>query len=889
MTSAPATQLTATYRLQLHGGFTFADAAAITDYLHALGVSHAYCSPYLQATKGSTHGYDVVDHSIVNDELGGSEAHMLFCLALGRNRLGQVLDIVPNHMAIGTRANKWWWDVLENGPSSRYASYFDVEWAHPEEKLRNLMLVPILGDHYGRVLENRELRLEREGGSFLIRYHDHVLPAAPRSVPMFLSRAADRCGSDELGFLADAMQSLPLPTLTDIASVARRHRDKEVVRARIDRICREQPDVAQAIDAVLEEINNDPDQFDAVFGRQNFRVAFWRVAGRELGYRRFFDINNLVALRMEDEHVFEDTHKLVLSWLRQGVIDGVRIDHPDGLKDPAEYLDRIYAAAPQSWILAEKILEPGETLRSSWKIHGTTGYDFLFLCSNLFVDPEGEQPFTEFYAEFTGEPLDYHKVIRDKKQQVLRGTLGSDVNRLTASFMEVCERHRRHRDYTRHEIHQVVRETVACFPVYRTYVRAYAGQVEAADRHYVDQAIDCAKENRSDLPADLFDFLRSVLLLETTGDKESEFVMRFQQFTGPAMAKGVEDTTFYTFNRLSSLNEVGGDPSRFGIPIDEFHRAMHDRQKLWPYAMLASSTHDTKRSEDVRARIHAISEIPGEWTEAVKRWAAHNEKYKKNNLPDRNMEYLMYQALFGTWPIDGDRLVNYLIKASREAKTHTSWTDPNPEYDEALKDFVIAAMRDEEFLSDVAAFTGQYIEAGRINSLAQTLIKLTAPGIPDIYQGTEIWDLSLVDPDNRRPVDYELRRKMLRDFDGASAEDILRRSDEGHPKLWVIKKTLEVRWKKPELFGADGCYQPVAARGEKAGHVIAFLRGDEVATVVPRFTIRLGGRWGDTAVSLPEGDWKNELTGETFAAWDVNISELLKQFPVALLTRSNPK
>ena len=874
---------TATYRLQLHGAFTFDDAREIAPYLRELGISHVYSSPYLQATEGSTHGYDVVDHNAVNEELGGVEGHQALQIELGRVGLGQVLDIVPNHMAIGTRANRWWWDVLENGPSSRFAEHFDVEWNPPEARLTNLVLVPVLGDHFGRVLEAGELKLQREGGKFHVKYHAHEFPVAPKTLPLILKRACSRMESDELAFISDAFNGLPDATETDAARILRRHRDKEILSRQLADLCSGDPHIAEAVDHALAEINHDPDLLDEILSNQNYRLAFWRTAGRELGYRRFFDINTLAGLRMQRERVFKDTHRLILEWLRRGVLDGVRIDHPDGLRDPEEYFRRLRKAAPKAWVVAEKILEPGEKLRESWDVAGTTGYDFIFRAGSLFVDPAGDEPLTRIYTEFTGNSADYHALIRERKHQVLRGTLGSDVNNLTQMFLAVCERHRRYRDFVRHEIHHALRELVACFPVYRTYVRD-GGGVHPDDRRHIETAIVCAKNSRPDLPPDLFDFLQSVLLAEEAGESEGEFVARFQQFTGPAMAKGVEDTAFYVFNRLSSLNEVGGDPSCFGVSVDEFHRLTAESQANWPTAMLATSTHDTKRSEDVRCRLHLLSEIPDEWGEAVRRWSAHNEKHRNGDMPDRNMEYLFYQALVGAWPIDADRTANYMEKASREAKTFTSWTDPNRPYDEALQSFVRRALDDREFLDDVAAFASRLIEPGRINSLALTLLKLTAPGVPDIYQGTEIWDLSLVDPDNRRPVDYEHRQRLLREAKGMGAEQVLARMDDGISKIWLIHKTLGLR-RSHEAWFNPGTYEPLYATGEKADHVVAFMRGGGAITVVPRLPIRLGGLWKQTVLHVPEGQWTNVLTEERIQAGDQPVTQIFGRFPLALLRR----
>ena len=493
---------------------------------------------------------------------------------------------------------------------------------------------------------------------------------------------------------------------------------------------------------------------------------------------------------------------------------------------------------------------------------------------------------TDFYGEFTGEPTDFATIVREKKHFVLRDILGSDLNRLTALFVDICERHRRHRDYTRHELHEALREVIACFPVYRTYVRAEAGIVAEDDVRIITRAIAAAKVNRPDLDSDLLEFLGNILLLRSRGELETELVMRFQQLTGPVMAKSVEDTAFYCFNRLVSLNEVGGDPGRFGISVDEFHACCGEAQARWPRAMLASSTHDTKRSEDVRARINLLSEIPERWRQAVERWSRLNRRYRRENLPDRNAEYLLYQTLVGAWPIETERMVAYMEKASREAKAHTSWTDPNPDYDDALRAFVEGILGDAEFTGDLQNFVKPLVEPGRINSLGQTLIKLTAPGIADFYQGTELWDLSLVDPDNRRPVDYDLRRRLLVELKTMRPEEIWRRIDDGLPKLWVIHQTLKVRH-EGHFFAPGDSYRALFARGAKSAHVIAFVRGERSITVVPRFNLKLADDWCDTAIEIPAVHWRNELTGDKLKGGEIRITQLLKHFPVALLTRTN--
>lgn len=876
----------ATYRLQLHKDFDFDQAAAIAGYLHQLGISHVYSSPYLQAAPGSKHGYDVVDHQRVNQELGGEEAHERFCKRLGEFQLGQILDIVPNHMAIAGRHNRYWWDVLENGPSSLYAPYFDIDWLPTEEKLRNKVLVPILGDHYGRVLARHEIVVKRHEGEFLIEYFDQRLPVAPRSLPYILSNAANRINSDYLFFLSDALATLPSATETDRASILARHRDKEVVRALLARFCAESPGTAAAIDAELEELNRDVDSLDFFLERQNFRLSFWKTAGEELMYRRFFDVNTLVGLRMEDERVFAGTHSLIFDWIRRGVLDGIRIDHPDGLRNPEQYFQRLRAAGG-GWIVAEKILEPGEPLRTSWPIAGTTGYDFLYQAGGLFIDPDGLAHITAFYERFTGETTSYLDMCREKKHMVMREILVSDVNRLVSLFVQVCESHRDHRDYTRTDISRTLREIIACFPVYRTYIVSGTGNVDPIDARYINEAVERAKQNREELDQELFDFIRDVLLLKFPGATENEFIMRFQQFTGPAMAKGVEDTTFYCYNRLSSANEVGGDPGNPAVTVPEFHAYCAGLQADWPETMQALSTHDTKRSEDVRARIHLVTGIPDQWSEAVERWAAMNSRFKTDNNPDANTEYLIYQTMLGAWPISFDRLAAYMQKATREAKRMTSWINPNEQFDRALRLFLKKITSFDLFLSDFESFVKPLIEPGRISSLAQTLLKMTVPGVPDLYQGTELWDLSLVDPDNRRPVDYALRSRLLSELPRLDVKEIWRRQEEGLPKLWLIHQCLRVRREHPGAFSAASSYKPIEAEGEKAPHIVAFLRGNSVAAVAQRLPLAVNRNWGGTSMKLSSGLWRNVLANETLSGGVIRVADLLTAFPVALLVRRN--
>jgi (1->4)-alpha-D-glucan 1-alpha-D-glucosylmutase len=879
-----STERRATYRLQLHAGFGFEAAAALAPYLAALGVSHLYSSPVLEAVPGSMHGYDVVDHSRVSGDLGGERGRRLLAQALAREGLGLLLDVVPNHMAIHAR-NRWWWDVLENGSSSRYAAYFDVDWDPPESKLHDTILLPVLGDHYGRVLDRGELRLERDGGGFLVRYLEHSWPAAPRSLDGLLAAAAERCGSQELSFLAESFGRLPLPRLDDRRGFHRRHRDKEALKRLLDQLLRADPEAGAAVDAEVAATNADADRLHAVLDRQNYRLAFWRAAAQDLGYRRFFDVNSLVALRAEDERVFAETHVLVLDWLRSGALDGVRVDHPDGLREPQAYFERLRASAPDSWIVAEKVLVPGEDLPPGWPVEGTTGYDFAGLVLGLFVDPVGERPLTGLYTDFTGQPADFAAVAREKKRFVLREVLGSDLNRLTAQLLDVCERHREHRDYTRHEMHEALCELISSLPVYRTYVRAEQGAIGEVDRLRIEAAVEAAASARPDVDPALFAFIGSVLTLDVRGDLETELVMRFQQATGPVTAKGVEDTAFYTFNRLACLNEVGGDPGRFGVPPPAFHRWCEEAWARRPQSLLATATHDTKRGEDVRARLALLSEIPARWEGAVRAWAALNEA-RRGARVDRNAEYLFYQTVVGAWPLTEERATEYLLKAAREAKEHTSWTRQDAGYEQALTAFASACLHDPSFRGSVEEFVAPLVGPGRLNSLSQTVLKLAAPGVPDIYQGCELWDMSLVDPDNRRPVDYEVRRRLLADLDAMRPAQILSRMAEGLPKLWVVRQALALRRREAAAFGPGepGRYRRLEAAGPRGAHVVAFSRGGRVAAVAPRLVLALQeSGWGDTSLTLPEGRWTSHLDGAEVAG-TVRLRDLLARFPVALLS-----
>jgi (1->4)-alpha-D-glucan 1-alpha-D-glucosylmutase len=876
----------ATYRLQLGAHCGFDEVAGLAGYLAELGVSHLYTSPYLASASG-THGYDVVDHSRVEPRLGGEEAHERMCASLAAHGLGQLIDVVPNHMAVAGRENPLWWDVLANGPASRFAAFFDIDWRPPEERMRNTLLLPILGDHYGRVLEAGELQLARRGAEVVLRYHERELPISPRTLDAVLRPAAERCGSVELGELAADLRRLPDAASSGAIDVQVRHRESARLLGEVARLVEQDPAVAGAIDATIEALNGDADALDAVLERQNYRLAYWRAADRDLSYRRFFDIDSLVALRIEDEAVFASVHQLILRWVRDGTVDGLRIDHVDGLRDPRGYLERLRREAPDAWLLVEKILIGDEQMPADWPIEGATGYEFAGRATGLLIDPAGEAQLTRTYERFTERTATFPEVARDKKHLVLRELLGSDVNRLTALFVAVCERHRRYRDYTRHELHEVLREALVCMPVYRTYVRAPERAVAESDVAIVERAIECAKERRPDLDPSAFDFLRDVLLLRVAGEDEGELATRFQQLSAPTMAKGVEDTAFYSYVRFVALNEVGGDPVVFGTSLEHFHAACAEVQRRAPRTLLATSTHDTKRSADVRARLAVLSEIPDRWAALVERWAKHNEVHWSGAAPDRNVEYLFYQTVVGAWPIDAERATAYLEKACREAKERTSWTQQDRAFESAVSGFVAGVLGDATFVAELEAFVDDILAAGRANSLLQAMLVLTSPGVPDVYQGSELWDLSLVDPDNRRPVDFAQRARLLAELRDLSVADVVARADEGLPKLWVVRQALAVRRRIPSAFGPDGAYRPLWAAGSRAQHVVAYARGERVIALGARWPMRLAGDWQETRLELPEGSWRDELGGRTHQGGARLLAELLADLPVALLVRAD--
>ncbi len=824
--------LRATYRLQLHAGFDFDAVASIAGYLADLGVSHAYLSPHLEADAGSLHGYDVVNPTRVSGELGGEAGRAKMCRALSAHHIGQIIDIVPNHMATAGSGNPWWWDVLSHGVLARYANHFDIDWEPRDRELFHRVLVPTLPDAYGRLLERGEIRLEREGLSFRVRCGEQCFPISWDSIA-------------ELRGAADPPLALD------------------------DLVCR---------------CNRDPRLLDLLLEMQPYRLAHWRTSRARRNYRRFFDIDSLIALRMDREDVFEEAHALVLEWLRDGSVDGVRVDHVDGLREPEAYLRRLAAALPEPGapVFVEKILAPGETLPPAWPVLGTTGYDFLNALEGVFVDPAGEKALTEAYARFTGVTRPFHDIACDAKRLVLESAFESDVNRL----VELLDRARgddyRLRDATRAELRTVLVEYLAALPVYRTYFWPDGpGTTRAADVGYVEQAMARVAERRPELDPALLGFVKD-LVLGFRGN--GEFCLSVQELSGAAMAKGVEDTAFYRYFRLLSLNEVGSDPAVFGRSLAEFHGELATIAARSPETLLATSTHDTKRGEDVRARLDLLSEVPDAWARAVERWSAITAEYRPASL-DPNDEYLFYQTAVGAYPLSEERAADYLRKAVREAKVHTRWTDPNAAYERDLEAFVRRALGDRAFTDDLAAFTSPLVEPGRIVSLAKKLIALTAPGIPDLYQGTELWDMSLVDPDNRRPVDFETRARLLRELSDLSPADVLLRSDSGLPKLWVVHTALGVRRRVPEAFRKGASYAPLFAKGPLSDHVLGFVRGGDVVTLTPRLVMKVREGFGNTTVDVPDGEWLDVLSRKKVRGGALRVDDVFARFPVALLVR----
>lgn len=965
----------ATYRLQFRPDFTFNDAQNLVDYLHRLGISDVYTSPLYQPRTGSTHGYDIVDYNRLNERLGSEEDFNAFVNTLKEHNMDLLLDIVPNHMGIG-RDNSWWMDVLKHGPSSVYSHYFDIDWQPKNRALDNKVLLPVLGDHYGRVLERGELELVYWHGDFYLHYWDHQFPITPDAYVDILLQAhnvlVDNYNNeyieDELLSIVTAVRNIPPYTTRDTSQLAEMRREQKVARRRFVTLYDNSEAFRHALDKALEIINGEkgnPDSFkllDTILERQPYRLAFWRTASDEINYRRFFNVNDMAAIRIERIEVFDKTHQLTFDLLGQGKIRGLRVDHPDGLWNPKFYFSRLqeeyliarlqqHLPEPEIdvdvirarlaqlvetdepsyyplYVVAEKILTETEPLPYDWAVYGTTGYDFMLMTNNLFVDSINEDAFDTLYHEFIGEEIVFEDIIRRSKRFIMSETLNSELYARSSQLADIVEQNPRYRGFTRHSLERALLEITAALPIYRTYI-VDDEPVTDRDVQYMEEAAELAKARNPRMDTYLIDFVRDMILLRLINDFEPqlhddirEFVMQYQQMTGPVMAKSVEDTAFYVFNRLTSLNEVGGHPEQFGITVQEFHE--FNATKLYPHTMLSSSTHDTKRSEDVRARINVLSEMADEWQGIITQWerinADNREEVEGALAPSANDEYLLYQTLIGSFPINAPdnmgvyqrRITEYMRKAINEAKVHSTWVNSNELYHQATANFIQAALNSDDFMESFMPFQERISFFGFLNSLSQTLLKITCPGVPDIYQGNELWNYSLVDPDNRRPVDYDLRHKMLDEMLARKDDDLdnligelTKTPRSGAIKMYVTALPLNYRREHQPLF-VDGSYHPVASSGQKASHVIAYLRrldDIDVLVVVPRLVVGLlqgqtimpigEAVWGDTALILPDGfrttDYYNIYTNKTIELSDhdgkacLRVSELLGDFPVAML------
>lgn len=933
----------ATYRLQFNRQFTFDQARHIVDYLHDLGISDCYSSPYFEAAPDSTHGYDISNHNNFNPSIGTRADYNALVAELHRHEMGQIADFVPNHMGIASRNNKWWMDVLENGPASQFANYFDIDWDPIKEELENKVLLAVLGDQYGRVLERGELRLSYDGGAFFLRYYDFTLPIAPCSYGHILHPALEILKPfynpelfDELQSILNSIDHLPRPTEKDLAKIQERSLEKEVIKRRLDRLCRECPQLWEGIEQALHEINGQPgdplsfDQLHHLLNAQMYRLSYWRVAAEEINFRRFFDINELAAIRVEIPEVFHDVHQLIFELLAEGSVTGLRIDHPDGLWNPREYFEAVQRRFaeikdleftgdnPALYMVGEKILTGNERIPEEWLIHGTTGYDFTNQLIGVLIDPAAEKPITDTYFDYIDARPRLEDVVYHQKRLVMHLALASDTKALASMLNRLSERNRWYRDFTLSALTTAVREVIACFPVYRTYL-APDQPLGIEDQQAIVRAVARAKRRNPAIESSVFNFLRDNLLFQfpeniddATTEEHYRFVMKFQQCTGPVMAKGLEDTAFYVYNRLVALNEVGGEPQRFGIPPGEFHEHNLWRQQKWPHTMLCTSSHDTKRSEDTRARIAAISELPDMWRNALAAWKEANAPHKTSldteRAPDENEEYLLYQTLIGTWPLHRpseeeyqtyvSRIQDYMTKAIKEAKVNTSWIQPFEEWDNGVRDFtskILDRENNRAFLDTFEILAEKTAQIGAMNALSQTLLKLTVPGVPDIYQGNEIWDFSLVDPDNRRSVNYDLRRHLLSQIkDQPNPTEYLENWRDGRIKLYLTRAILQFRRQFPDLF-RKGDYLPLELTGTFKECGIAFQRRhrDHVMIVfAPRLTARvgfppLGSDWGDTRLMLDETmPFRDILSGIDVAPSNesLELSSTLTRLPLVLLS-----
>ena len=936
----------ATYRIQLSPDFGFRATAAIVSYLADLGISHLYLSPYLQARPGSGHGYDIIDHARINAELGGEDGLRTLCQRLSAHELGQIMDFVPNHMGVMGADNRWWLDVLEHGPASLFAEHFDIDWHPIKQELRGKVLLPVLGDHYGRALEkgDLQLRFDADEASLSVWYFEHRFPIDPRQYRSVLNPALTRLTPPT----GQALEGL-LTAFAELASqhgpakaTAERAERSEQLKGELARLCAEQPQIARALAAEVDRINTEAMAFGAerslhrLIEAQAWRPAYWRVAGDEINYRRFFDINDLAGLRMERAAVFDTCHAKVLEMLRNGSLAGLRIDHVDGLYDPKGYLQRLQqqsqaARPPQSgfYLVVEKILADYEHLPSDWPVDGTTGYEFARAVTGLQIDAHGLANLTRGYRRFTGRGETFEETLYRSKRAVLRTLLSSELTVLATQLDRLSELDPLTRDFTYHSLRNALTGIIACFPVYRTYI---GDQGPASDDlQYLRWAVSHAKRRAGREETSVFDFIGDALALgwpagpgEVARETLVDLVRRFQQLTAPVMAKGVEDTALYRYYPLASVNEVGSSPERPVVTPAAFHHGNRERGRFWPRNMLSTSTHDAKRSEDVRARLNVLSEVPAQWIERIRHWRALNRRHRAylgegDIAPSRGHEYLLYQSLAGTWPLSepdrdqwtaySERIEAYMVKAAREGKEDTDWLNPNEAYERALSEFIRRVLdrgRRNRFIADMGVFQERIAPFGLINSLAQTTWKLTVPGLPDFYQGTELWDFSLVDPDNRRPVDYEARQQALACLQRAHRRDperlcgqLLARLGSGEAKLYLIWRLLALRRDFGPIF-TEGDYQPLEASGPGADHVVAYARtapSGRIVVVAPRLPYRLtdgaslpvGTAWSQTFIDLsslerlgPSVEWLSQLELDLGRQPHVAVGELLARFPVAV-------
>ncbi len=925
----------ATYRIQFNPGFDFKAAKNAVSYLSELGISDIYASPIFRARRGSLHGYDVVDPNRLNPKLGTESQFKGLTKELKTFCMGWIQDIVPNHMAFD-HENRMLVDVLENGESSRYFHFFDIEWNHPYESIKRRVLAPFLGRFYGESLEDGEIKLGYAKNGFSLGYYNRILPLRLESyINLLTYRLNDlkkKLGEDHPDYVKLLGVLYILKTLPSGEEGHERYDQIKFIKTTLWELYHDNEDIRKFIKENIKIFNGkkgNPESFNLLNGllsEQYFRLSFWKVATEEINYRRFFNINELLSLRIEDEGVFNHTHSLIFRFIEEGKITGLRIDHIDGLYDPTDYLTRIRQKEGDLYVIVEKILDLEEELPSFWPVQGTTGYDFLNYVNGIFCRREHRREFNRIYTNVAGVPPSYEELVSEKKRLILGKHMAGDVDNLAHLMKAISSRDRHGSDITIYGLKRALVEVMAQFPVYRTYIGK--GISREADPLYVQEAIGRAKGSSPALLNEL-QFIERFLLLDFADYLSEEdrgqwihFVMRFQQFTAPLMAKGFEDTTLYVYNRLLSLNEVGGNPNRFGVSIAEFHHFLEKRANLWPHSLNTTSTHDTKRGEDVRARLNVLSEMPKEWESNIRTWSKINRKWKRKvrgrSFPDRNDEYFLYQTLVGAFPFrEGEelhtfreRMKGYIIKAVREAKVHTAWLKPDTDYEDAFISFLEGILGDGEgnpFLEEFLPFQRKVSHYGLFNSLSQALIKITSPGVPDFYQGTELWDLNLVDPDNRRPVDFEKRRGFLKHIrkreDGDILDlisELLRTKEDGGIKLFLIYRALKARGEHPEVF-QKGAYIPLEAAGKFKDHVIAFARNHEdkwAVTLVPRFltpVIREGEYplgleiWGDTHIPLPEGisnRWTNVITGQYLNSNRIlTIGEALKHFPVALLMR----